>query len=63
VFVENQPTDAKTHETALRIAQGCLWIIRCLLREEEWGDAQTEFYRVARRELETAKGSLSRDGA
>jgi hypothetical protein len=55
VFVENQSTDARTHETALRIAQGCLWLIRGLLREEEWSDAQSEFYRIARRELEQAK--------
>jgi hypothetical protein len=53
VFIENQPTDALTHETAIRIARRCRYIIQAVLREEEWSDADREFYRVAREELET----------
>jgi hypothetical protein len=52
VFIENQPTDALTHETAIRIARRCRHIIQAVLREEEWADADREFYRVAREELE-----------
>jgi hypothetical protein len=53
VFIENQPTDALTHETAVRIARRCRFIIQAVLREEEWTDADREFYRIAREELET----------
>jgi hypothetical protein len=52
VFIENQPTDARTHETAIRIARRCRHIIQGVLREEEWHEADREFYRVAREELE-----------
>ncbi len=52
MFIENQPTDALTHETAIRIARRCRHIIQAVLREEEWADADREFYRVAREELE-----------
>ncbi len=53
MFIENQPTDALTHETAIRIARRCRHIIQAVLREEEWADADREFYRVAREELES----------
>lgn len=52
MFIENQPTDARTHETAIRIARRCRHIIQAVLREEEWADADREFYRIAREELE-----------
>ena len=52
MYIENQPTDARTHETAIRIARRCRNIIQAVLREEEWADADREFYRVAREELE-----------
>jgi hypothetical protein len=51
VFIENQPTDALTHETSIRIARRCRFIIQAVLREEEWTDADREFYRIAREEL------------
>lgn len=59
MFVENQPTDPRTHEAAIRIARRCRHIIQACLREEEWGDADREFYRVAREELEAYR---TRDG-
>jgi hypothetical protein len=55
VFIENQPTDMTTHEAAIRIAQRCRRIIQTCLREEEWADADREFYRIAREELESIR--------
>jgi hypothetical protein len=52
MYIENQPTDAHTHEAAIRIARRCRSIIQAVLREEEWADADREFYRIAREELE-----------
>lgn len=50
-----QPTDRATHDACIAIARGCLWIIRGCLREDEWELAQTEFYRIAREQLEAFK--------
>ena len=55
MFIENQPTDALTHDTAIRIARRCRYIIQAVLREEEWADADREFYRIAREELEAIR--------
>jgi hypothetical protein len=55
MFIENQPTDARTHETAIRIARRCRHIVQACLREEEWADADREFYKVVRQELEAFK--------
>ena len=61
MFIENQPTDARTHEAAIRIARRCRSIIQVVLREEEWADADREFYRVAREELEAmSRGARGR---
>lgn len=59
MFIENQPTDAPTHEAAIRIARRCRHVIQAVLREEEWMDADLEFYRIAREELE---GLRANDG-
>jgi hypothetical protein len=48
----NHPCDPKVHETAIRIARRCLFIIQTCLREYEWDDALREFYLVAREEME-----------
>lgn len=52
--IEHLPTDAATHETAIRIARRCRHIVQACLREEEWADADREFYRVCREELAAA---------
>jgi hypothetical protein len=52
VFIENRPTDPRTHEAAIRIARRCRHVIQAVLREEEWADADLEFYRIARDEIE-----------
>ncbi len=49
----NQPTSPAIHETAIRIARGCRRIVQACLREEEWDEADREFYLVAREELES----------
>lgn len=36
----------KLHEAALRMARRCRFIIQACLREEEWRDADREFYTV-----------------
>ena len=51
-MLEHLPTDRKTHETAIRIARRCRHVIQVCLREEEWPDADREFYRICREELE-----------
>ena len=53
MFIESQPTDARTHEAAIRIARRCRHVIQAVLREEEWTDADREFYRITRDELES----------
>ena len=52
MFIESHPADPKIHAAAVRIAQRCRHIIQACLREEEWADADREFYRVAREVLE-----------
>ena len=52
MFIANKPADPEIHEAAIRIARRCRWLIQACLREEEWGDADREFYLVIREELE-----------
>jgi len=44
------PTDARTQETAIRIAGRYRRVIQARLREEEWADADQECYRICREE-------------
>lgn len=55
MYVAQQPTDAHTHETAIRLAMECRRIVQACLREEEWIEADREFYRVIREGLEEFK--------
>lgn len=48
----SQPADPKIHEAAATIALRCRRIIQACLREEEWPDADREFYLVIREFLE-----------
>lgn len=57
MFIDNRPTDARTHEAAIRIARRCRHVIQAVLREEEWADADLEFYRIARAEIEGLKAT------
>jgi hypothetical protein len=52
MYVESQPADPRVHETAIRIARRCRFTVQACLREEEWADADREFYVIARQELE-----------
>ncbi len=49
------PSDHRTHEAAIRIARRCRYVIQGCLREEEWADADREFYRICLEELERWK--------
>lgn len=60
--IEHLPTDAVTHETAIRIARRCRHIVQACLREEEWADADREFYRVCREELAAAGQKAKAEG-
>jgi hypothetical protein len=41
-------TDHQTHEMAARLAVRCRRIVQACLREEEWLDADREFYLIIR---------------
>jgi hypothetical protein len=51
MYPSHLPTDARTHETAIRIARRYRRVIQACLREEEWADADQECYRICREEL------------
>ena len=48
----SRPAEPRIHAAAIRIARQCRHVIQGVLREEEWIDADREFYRVARAEIE-----------
>ena len=48
----SQATDPATHEAAVRLAVACRRIVQACLREEEWVEADRQFYRVIREGLE-----------
>lgn len=60
----SQPTTREVHELAVRLARQCRSIVQAWLREEEWGEADREFYKVIRDGLEraTAKQGEGVDG-
>lgn len=57
MIIESQAADPRTHEIAIRIARRCRHIVQACLREEEWADADREFYKVARDELEALRST------
>ena len=57
----SSPTDARTHEAAVRIARRCVGILRAVLREEEVVEATRAFYQIARDELENWKAAPPQD--
>jgi len=52
MFIESHSTDVVVHATAIKLAKRCRSVIQACLREEEWHDADLEFYRIIREELE-----------
>lgn len=63
MFVDSQPADPGIHAVAIRMARRCRNIVQACLREEEWADADREFYRVCREELEQWCGAILRPAA
>lgn len=49
---DSPQTDRQLHETAVRLAVRCRRIVQACLREEEWIDADREFYLIIREGLE-----------
>jgi hypothetical protein len=49
---QQRTTDARLKQVALRMARRCRHIIQGCLREEEWRDADTEFYAIILEELQ-----------
>jgi len=52
VIQTNRPCDAHVHAMAIRMTRACRNIIQAVLREEEWGEADREFYLIIREGLE-----------
>lgn len=52
MFIESHSADVVVHATAIKLAKRCRSVIQASLREEEWHDADQEFYRIIRAELE-----------
>ena len=48
----SRPAEPAIHEAAVRMARRCRYLVQACLREEEWMDADREFYFVVREELE-----------
>lgn len=49
---QDAPADPAMHELAMRLARQCRRIVQACLREEEWPEADREFYTVIREGLE-----------
>lgn len=52
MFIETHSADVVIHALSIRLAKQCRNVIQCCLREEEWRDADMEFYRLIRAGLE-----------
>jgi hypothetical protein len=52
MFFVNRNVDPAVHDAAIRMARRCRFLIQACLREEEWGDADREFYLIICDELE-----------
>jgi hypothetical protein len=48
VLSNSAPIDPALHEMAVRLAIRCRRIVQACLREEEWPDADLEFYQIIR---------------
>jgi hypothetical protein len=59
VLISTETCDPRVHEAAIAVARRCRFIIQAVLREEEWADADYEFYLVAREELERLLASIN----
>ena len=52
MLIESKSADPIIHAAAIKMARQCRHIVQGCLREEEWVDADLEFYRVIRVGLE-----------
>lgn len=58
MIAQHGPADPVIHETSIRAARRCRSIVQGCLREEEWIEADREFYLAIRQELEAALARL-----
>jgi len=49
---QSQACDPRVHRAAIGMARRCRHVIQACLREEEWGDADFEFYMIIREGVE-----------
>ena len=61
-IMSQQPADPRIHDAAIRMAKRCRYLIQACLREEEWGEADREFYLLLREELERFIANQSPSG-
>lgn len=52
MLIHSEACDPRVHAAAIAMARRCRFIIQACLREEEWADADLEFYLVIREALE-----------
>jgi hypothetical protein len=52
---QNQPCDPLIHSESIRLARACRNVVQACLREDEWGLADEEFYKLIRESLERMK--------
>jgi hypothetical protein len=59
-MIDSPPADPAVHAAAIRAALRCRHMVQACLREEEWHEADREFYRIIREELEAMKAGEAR---
>ncbi|WP_165064024.1 hypothetical protein [Paludisphaera rhizosphaerae] len=59
--LHNRPADPAVHEASIRMARRCRRVVQACLREEEWGDADREFYSIIREGLEALASRKKED--
>ncbi|MGE5754681.1 MAG: hypothetical protein ACM35G_03035 [Planctomycetaceae bacterium] len=63
MFMVTQRADPAIHDAAVRMARRCRFLVQACLREDEWGEADREFYGVIREELENFVGAVGNRAA
>ena len=52
MLIHSEACDPRVHRAAIGMARRCRHIIQACLREEEWSDADFEFYMIIREGVE-----------
>jgi hypothetical protein len=62
-MLDSAPTEPRIHEAAVCLAVRCRRIVQVCLREEEWIEADRQFYTIIRDGLEALLKHRSDDSA